>query len=190
MTSTLTPLVSLLVSGASLTEHDDLPPGTARLGCPVWGRAQLLANLELRLGLLQPPPHMPSACSNGRGAWPSSRPPDPVAFYARSYAVDPVGTATAILAWRDELVIAGWNGDADRRRAASDSRRCASSSAAVDSAPGRARLICAAWRASCEAFGPRSFDALLLAEPRALWPGRWQRVLALPRGARGVDRDQ
>jgi hypothetical protein len=50
----MTPLVTALFGGATLTEHDDLAPGKALLGLPVWGPSALLANLELRLGLPSP----------------------------------------------------------------------------------------------------------------------------------------
>src|SRR5690606_3850367 len=105
----LTPLVSLLFGGPSITEYDDHVAGHGVLGRPVWDSSRLLAQLELRLGL------------------PSCRVDDVVRvqrwsaalrdvqgrerrFYSESYAADPLGTAKALLGWRDELVLAGWNG--------------------------------------------------------------------------------
>ena len=105
------PLVSLLAHGATLTEHDDLAPGAALVGRPVWGAGALLANLELRLGLA--PEETSQAVrvqrwSQRLAELDSIRP----RFYSRSYATDPVGTSHALLGWRDELVAAGWNGEA------------------------------------------------------------------------------
>ena len=102
----LTPLASLLIGGATLTEHDELAPGAGRLGQPVWGARQLLGDLELRLGLATPPVNEAVRAQR----W-SRRLDDVQAtgarFYAGSYRVDPLGTATALLAMRDELVAAG-----------------------------------------------------------------------------------
>ena len=176
MTLALTPLVSMLHAGATLTEHDDLAPGAARLGCPVWGHAQLLDQLELRLAL----PPAPRAEAVRVQRW-SRRMAEveaaaPGRFYARSYAIDPVGTATALLAWRDELVFAGWSGEA----IAGGGPRLATL-AAIDvgadlppGAPDRLRRVEEELRGARVA----PIDALRLAEARSLWPGRWQRVFA------------
>src|SRR5271156_4889975 len=101
--STLTPLTGVLLHGATLSEHDELAPGAGRLGKPVWTPGALLANLELRLGL--PTPAVPAAVrvqawSRCLGEVQASRP----RFYTASYGVDPLGTATALLAMRDALV--------------------------------------------------------------------------------------
>ena len=72
--------------------------GTAhgRLGAPAWGPADLLRDLELRLGL----PHDEAGPSTRVQQWSQrihahigSEP-----FYARSHAVDPLGTAATLLA--------------------------------------------------------------------------------------------
>src|SRR5450432_2541756 len=112
MTTTLTPLASLLIGGATLTEHDDLAASSARLGCPVWSRTQLLANLELRLGLPRPGHAQAVRVQQWSRRMAELEAVTPGQFYARSYVLDSVGTAETLLAWRDELVLAGWNGDA------------------------------------------------------------------------------
>ena len=48
MIPALTPLVGLFFDGATLTEHDEIAPGAALVGKPVWSHAALLRNLELR----------------------------------------------------------------------------------------------------------------------------------------------
>jgi hypothetical protein len=169
-------MVSALFKGATLTEHDELAAGTALVGKPVWGPAALLANLELRLGL--PTPDVNEAVrvqrwSRRLGEVEVTQP----RFYTESYCVDPLGTATALLSMRDELVAAGWNGEptpsggdrlatfaglevgaelpqgtADRVRRVEDELR-------------RLRV--------------RPLDELRLAEPPAVWPARWRRVFAV-----------
>ena len=177
MTSTLTPLVSLLFGGATLTEHDDLPPGAAHLGCPVWGELQLLADLELRLGL--PQPHVAHAVRVQQWSrrLTELETASPGRFYARSHALDSVGTAETLLGWRDELVVAGWNGDAvpnggDRLETL---RQLAEGVELLPGRPDRLRRVEEELRVAVGA----PFDALLLAEPRSLWPGRWQRIFTL-----------
>ncbi len=177
MTSTLTPLVSLLFAGATLTEPDDLPAGTARLGCPVWGSAQLLANLELRLGL----PGLPSSRAARVQQW-SRRMADlegarPGRFYARSHALDAIGTAETLHPWRDELAMAGWNGEPLPNGGAriETLRELDEPPDLPPGTPDRLGRVEDELRDATTSL----FDALRLAEPRTLWPGRWQRVFAL-----------
>ncbi len=111
MTPALTPLVGLFFIGATLTEHDQMPSGAAVVGKPAWSPTALLRNLELRVGVPSPTPSEAvrvQRFSRRMGAVLSEL---PGAFYARSYAVDPLGTATTILAWRDALSLGGWNGE-------------------------------------------------------------------------------
>lgn len=175
MTLALTPLVSLLFGGPSLTDHDDLAVGAARIGCPVWRASQLLANLELRVGL--PKPVRADALrvqqwSRRMGELESEK---PGRFYARSYALDPIGTATTVLAWRDALAMAGWNGEAI---ANGGERLETLRDLATELAPGIAERL-ASVDAELRATKVRPFDALLLTEARSLWPGRWQRLFTL-----------
>ena len=105
------PLGGLLFRGATLTEHDDLAVGTGALGRPVWNRTALLGDLEMRLGISTVP------ADHGVRLQQWSRRLADVAqdvprFYSKSYVVDPIGTATTLLTWRDLLVDAGWNGEA------------------------------------------------------------------------------
>ena len=173
---TLTPLVGHFFAGATVTEHDELSAVPARLGQPVWGPSALLGNLELYLGL--PTPNVTDAVRVQR--W-SRRLDDAHAsrrrFYSDSYVVDPLGTATALLAMRDELVAAGWNGESIAAGGERLETFC-ELEAGADLPPGtvdrlrrvedelrRARL--------------RPFEELRLAERRTVWPARWQRVFAL-----------
>jgi ATP-dependent helicase/nuclease subunit B len=172
----MTPLVTALFAGATLTEHDDLAPGSAFLGKPVWGPAALLANLELRLGL--PTPCVNEAVRVQRWSrrldeMQATRP----RFYTESYRVDPLGTATALLAMRDELVAAGWNGDeipGGRERLATFREL----EAGAELPPGIADRV-RRTEDELRRVRPRPARELRLAEPAAVWPGRWQRVFAL-----------
>lgn len=172
------PLAGLLFSGATLTERDDLPPGTGLLGRPVWGPAAMLADLELRLGL--PAPRAAQGVRlqrwSRRLAEVAERGPR---FYSASYEVDPVGTASALLAWRDTLIDAGWGGEAI---AGGGSRleTFVELEAELDGKlppgpPERLQRVEAALARS----RVRPWEALDLAEPIAAWPGRWRRVFAL-----------
>ena len=164
----LTPLVSLLFSGATITEHDDLTPGAARVGCPVWGRPQLLANLEQHLGLPKPTHARVVRVQRWSRSMADLEVTKPGRFYARSYALDPIGTATTLLRWRDELVTAGWNGDpipngGERLETLRELM------VGVDLPPG----------IDLRATRVRVYDDVQLAEARTLWPGRWRRIFAL-----------
>ena len=104
------PLVGLDLSGASLTPFNDVAPGEGVLGQPVWGPEQFLRDLELRLGLGGP--ESTEALRVMR--WAARM--DPFAlqgrFYSASFELDRLGTASAVLALRDALVDAGWDGSA------------------------------------------------------------------------------
>jgi len=171
----LKPLVGLRFGGATLTENDPAL-GTAHIGRPVWGPATLLRELELRLGLA------------GQAALPEERLQswsrrldelDEIAdrFYSRSFRVDPLGTASALLAWRDELVEAGWEGQAVIG-AGHRLETLAESEKGLELPAGTGDRL----RRVEEKLGLASgspLDAVCLADAPALWSGRWQRVFAL-----------
>lgn len=174
MSPSLIPLVGFLFEGPTLA-HEHLS-AAGQVGRPVWDMRAFLADLEKRVGL---------------GAWSSS-----VAmrvqllakrmreleraksgrFYARSFELDQLGTAKALLGWRDELVMAGWNGE----EIPGGGERLATLRelwADADLPPGfpdRLRRVEGELHSSCALY-----DALQLAESRELLPDRWQRVLGL-----------
>jgi ATP-dependent helicase/nuclease subunit B len=172
----VTPLAGLFFQGATLTEYDDLAPGTGVVGRPVWGRTALLDNLELRLGLPAPlgshairlqqwSRHLADVTKRGPR------------FYSKSYEVDPVGTARTLLDWRDSLVDAGWNGDpipggGSRLETFVELEREGPVLAGKADRLMRVELELSALRA-------RPWEELALAEPAAAWPWRWQRVFSL-----------
>src|SRR5690242_6914098 len=99
----MTPFVGLFWGRATLTEADDLPPGSGFVGRPVWGPTALLANLELQAGLprVEQPEHVRLQHWSRRLHQLEAGTPR---FYSQSYATDPVGTSRTLLSWRDALV--------------------------------------------------------------------------------------
>jgi ATP-dependent helicase/nuclease subunit B len=92
------------MTGETLAEVD----GAGGLGRPAWDPPRLLADLELRLAIAPArvaPVARIQAFSARMSAIASDR------FYTASYRRDPIGTAAALLDWRDELVAAGWEGE-------------------------------------------------------------------------------
>lgn len=84
------------------------PGRDARIGRPVLGRPAFLTLLETHLGLTALPV---SAARRAAAYMLALRAVDnPDRFFHRSLAVDELGTAVQLLAWRDELMLAGWDG--------------------------------------------------------------------------------
>jgi ATP-dependent helicase/nuclease subunit B len=168
-------LGGLLFRGATLTEYDDLALGTGAVGRPVWNRTALLADLELRLGI----PPAPSAHGVRLQQW-SRRLAETTAgstrFFSKSYELDPIGTATTLLGWRDQLIDAGWNGEA----VAGGGARL---EALVEIEQGLSLPLGPADRlrrveAELASTAVSPWDELTLAEELPAWPERWRRVFA------------
>jgi len=170
------PLGGLLFRGATLTEYDDLALGAGTVGRPVWNRTALLADLELRLGI----PAAASAHGVRLQQWSRQLAETSKAapcFFSKSYELDQIGTAATLLDWRDQLVDAGWNGEA------------------VAGGGPRLETFVELARASSPSLGPADrlrrveaelssttvspWDELTLAEDLPAWPERWRRVFAL-----------
>jgi hypothetical protein len=133
-----------------------------------------MRDLELRLGLASF--DAPASVRVPRWTARVAAAADTGAFYERSFQVDPVGTASTLLAWRDALVEAGWNGGiieagGDRLRA------LAVLEAQHDdiAAPGSVDRLVALERALAQT-SHRVYDELELIEDRSLWPRRWQSI--------------
>lgn len=168
------PLVGWGLGGASFTARD-VPSALARIGEPTWSPNALVRDLEMRLGLPAPP----EATSVRLPRWTARirARADAKAFYARSFVVDDIGTAGALLDWRDALVEAGWDGapvpnGGERLEAL----------AAIENHPsdealplGRADRLVRVERALASSPG-RIYESVTLVEPRALWSTRWRRI--------------
>ena len=101
---------------------------------------------------------------------------DAQAFYARSFAVDELGTTAVLLEWRDNLVEAGWNGSeipggGKRLGALAAIEAHVPTQPSLGGADRLVRIECALERAPV-----RIYDSLELLEDAALWPRRWQNI--------------
>lgn len=158
------------------------PRANARIGAPAWGAPQLLRDLELRLGL----PSITEVAGLRIPRWmeriASLR--DERAFYARSFASDPLGTAEELLRWRDGLVEAGWDGvpvpgGGDRLGALVALER----HEPAGMPPGNADRLLGVERA-LERHPGSIYASLSRVETAEHWPGRWRRI-SRERAARG-----
>ncbi|MBX3191750.1 MAG: PD-(D/E)XK nuclease family protein [Labilithrix sp.] len=148
----------------------------ARLGEPAWSAQGLLRDLELRLGV------SPAVASSSARVldWVDRLASlgDERAFYWRSFTVDELGTATALLAWRDTLVECGWDGGpvaggGDRLAALHAIERAIRDSTAPGDADRLARVE--VLLASAPA---RLYETVVLLDDASLWPLRWRRIFA------------
>lgn len=169
-------LVGLELGGASLTTHDDLSLGSGVLGSVCWGPTELLRDLELRLGLALP--LAPHAVRVARYAARMSRLAPQGRYYSRAFAVDALGTATAMLALRDVLIEAGWTAqpldDAGARLDALQELEQLTEPELPAGNPDRLRAI-------ANELGRRSFrvyEELTLVEPSEEWSSAWQRIFS------------
>lgn len=167
-------VAGLELGGATLGACDDLARRSAWIGDVVWSPQQLLGDLELRLGLSAEaePRALRVASWQARLAALASE----GRFYSSSFALDALGTADALLALRDSLVAAGWDGQevpgaGVRIAALAELER----HPAPALPPGYGdRLRCVEQALSVSAH--RGYDELLLVEPARHWPLRWQRI--------------
>jgi hypothetical protein len=167
--------MNVLVGLGLGSAHVD-PRASSRLGAPAWGAPGLLRDLELRLGL----PSIAGEASLRIPRWieriASLR--DERAFYAPSFANDPLGTAEELLRWRDDLVAAGWDGapvtGGGERLDALLALECQE---ATGTPMGTADRLLRVERALAHHPG-RLYASLSLVEAAEHWPGRWRRVFA------------
>jgi len=170
----IVPLVGWALDGARITERD-LRVGT--VAEPVWGPRGFLTDLELRTGIgpLRVDPMARLIAWRARAEALAAAEPD--VFFARSLAVDPWATAKSLLAMRDELVLAGWEGQGAGHAALGRVRALAAldgAHAAGPLPPGEVDRVARVTRALALACYPR----VVVSEPISDWPGAWQRLLA------------
>ena len=169
----LRPLIGLKLDGATLADVDE----RGGLGTPAWGPASLLRDLEVRLGL--PVVDAPDAVRVHQWSARLASLLDTNPFYARSYGVDPIGTAEMLLAWRDGLVESGWAGTPIP---GGGSRLDAFAALEVIEGPpmlaGAADRL-AAVEVELALRDDSSYAELAFADERRIWPHRWQRIFEL-----------
>jgi hypothetical protein len=130
------------------------------------GQLGFLERLELSLGLTGP---VPTAGERAARLVPGLR--QTGGFWAQSVEVDPLGSARELLRWRDELMLAGWDGRGKEMPA----RVAALAELAPDLLPGLPDRL---WAVHA-ALASRSADvsALELVEPLGALPRAWQAVI-------------
>lgn len=181
-------LVGQEFGGATRTALDELEPGRGVIGDVVWGPNQLLRDLELRFGLAIG--DAPEALRVARWAARMAAFAPLGRFYSRSFELDALGTALALLRLRDSLNDAEWNGRAilnggRRLDAIAELEGVSDPVLPVGSADRLAAVQEALVR--CRV---RVYAELMLAEPAELWPRRWQAVFReLERAGTRLSRD-
>lgn len=154
--------------------------GTA-LGAPAWGPSALARDLELRLGLPavteDPVARLPKWTARIKALGARE------AFYARSLEVDEVGTAAALLEWRDALVESGWRGQALPGGGARLEALAAIEAHPGESLPPGAGERLARIERALSALRPVAttpiYAQLSLLDDVTVWPGRWRKVFGL-----------
>ncbi|MDP8235138.1 MAG: PD-(D/E)XK nuclease family protein [Candidatus Erginobacter occultus] len=95
--------------------HPGFLAGTeASAGAKSGGTENLVRELETHLGLPARPVTALERIGEAAEALKRHLAGRPGAFFARSFNVDPLGTSRRLLAWRDELLLYGWEGEPDK----------------------------------------------------------------------------
>jgi ATP-dependent helicase/nuclease subunit B len=167
-------LAGLEFGGATLTELDDLEAGRGSIGQAVWSPAQLLRDLELRLGLgaeLES-----EALRIARWGARIAELAPLGRFYSKSFEVDALETARSVLRLRDSLVEAGWNGQAIPGGGARLEAIVELENLGTPSLPfGYVDRLAAVERALPD-WRTQLYSELTVAEATELWPSRWQTI--------------
>ena len=142
------------------------------------GPLGLLNVLETQMGLLRQEPSGADRVLQYRELLKKLDGPD--RFYHRSFAVDELGTASTLLAWRDQWHLHGWASGNAGQLARSASRRLRDMAdldvaASGKLAPGIGERLALVEGALARL--PGRIERLSLQEPLSWWPHAWQRVL-------------
>src|SRR5580692_3288254 len=97
--------------GLDLDGYQDLQPRD-RFNESICGPQGFLRLLELRLGLTSKPASAAARIVQYREFLQKAE-STKLRFYTASFAKDPLAVAETLLRWRDELVLAGWDGSPD-----------------------------------------------------------------------------
>ena len=141
------------------------------------GRNGFLGLLETYLGLSRPPLSVARRVATYLGYLRQCD--DGQQFYSKTLRVDSLGAAAKLLAWRDELRLAGWDGRASAdvpRRLRELAQVEALSAGLPPGEPERVHAVTAAL-----ATGPTPITSIVLVDPTDSFPTAWQQLLkALP----------
>lgn len=146
------------------------------LGDTMVGPSGLLGLLETYLGLATPALSASSRVTSFLGHL--QRFDNQNRFYSRSFAVDSVGTAAELLAWRDEWCLAGWTGNTSSD-APPRIREMAMLEELIGPSlfPGEAERLSAVIQALLTERTP--IQSVSLVNPMQSFPAMWRRVLEL-----------
>ena len=154
-------------------------PDSTLIGEAYFGPRQLMQYLEQQLGLSVPEEDVAHLrIEQYRQALKSYLEKHPDSFYAASFTADDLGTATALLQRRDELLMAGWDFSTQAIKA-SRLVVLAEIEAAVHLFPGQADRIVAILEQADRI--PRFVEELHLCDVESLYPIVWQRLFHLLR---------
>lgn len=150
------------------------PAASAHLGEPVLSPPAFLGLLEVHLGLSGPP--VVSAKRTAAFLVALRAADTPERFFHRSLQADEMGTASALLAWRDEWFLAGWDGkpcDGWPTRLADMAAVEAAAAGRIGLSEGERLALVA------ERLGKRRvpIEKVLVLEPLSAFPARWRAVL-------------
>lgn len=155
--------------------YPDFPgEGDGALHAAVVGASGLIAVLEVQLGLTGPrgaeAVRIAAYAAKLRAAVSAGSAP----FYAASFARDPWATAKALLAWRDQLVAAGWQGLAIGSARLDDLAKAEVAGSSLP--PGTADRLYAVLAALADR-PPINLDSIQLVEPREILPPAYARLV-------------
>src|SRR5580693_2142142 len=102
----------MITFGLDLDGYQDLQPRD-RFNESICGPQGFLRILELRLGLASKPASVAGRIVQYREFLQNAAASIRERFYTASFAKDPLAVAETLLRWRDELVLAGWDGSPD-----------------------------------------------------------------------------
>jgi ATP-dependent helicase/nuclease subunit B len=156
--------------------YPDYPgQGDGVIDAAIVGPSGLLDALEIELGLTGPSIPRAVRIASYMSKLDACLAVEPDAFFAASFALDAWGTAAQLLEWRDQLVAAGWSGDAV------GALRPDCLAVVERLGPRLPPGIADRAHAVCEALRIRSgleLTHLELAEPGEMLPAPWDRVVA------------
>ncbi|WP_374576320.1 PD-(D/E)XK nuclease family protein [Phenylobacterium sp.] len=155
--------------------YPDFPgEGDGALHAAVVGASGLIDVLEVQLGLTGPrgaeAVRIAAYAAKLRAAASAGSAP----FYAASFARDPWASAKALLAWRDQLVAAGWQGLAIGSSRLDDLAQAEVTGPSLP--PGTADRLCAVLAALADR-PPINLDRIQLVEPREILPPAYARLI-------------
>ena len=156
------------------------PVGETRIGHVTAGPSGMLSILRTRLGLTGPDPTRAVRIAGFRRALIDAAHP----WYMDAFEADPWAVSEQMLAWRDELVAAGWDGtaaaDTSERLTALSRAEAVAAREAVAGDADALRGVAAELSAIASSSGgwPLGIDSVTIHEPVADYPAPWPAIFS------------